>query len=95
MVGNTYAATKDGDIFRTGEAIRGLAQLEAQERDRCATFAAKAVAAGLAERQVRLAEQQGKLITTVIAGILGDLGLSQEQRALVRDIVPRHLRAVA
>jgi hypothetical protein len=28
-------------------------QLEAQERDRCANFATKAVAAGLAERTVR------------------------------------------
>ena len=34
----------------TGEAIRGLADLEAKERERCANFASKAVAAGLAER---------------------------------------------
>jgi hypothetical protein len=39
----------------------GLAQLEAQERDRCAGFAAKAVAAGLAERTVRIAEDKVSL----------------------------------
>jgi hypothetical protein len=55
MVGEIEIPTKHGG-YKAGEYIRGLAQLEAQERDRCANFATKAVAAGLAERQVRLAE---------------------------------------
>jgi hypothetical protein len=95
LVGNVYAATKDGDIYATGEAIRGLAKLEAEERDRCATMATKAVAAGLAERQVRLAEQQGTLLASVIRAVLDDLDLSPEQAAKVAEVVPRHLRAVA
>jgi hypothetical protein len=94
LVGNVYAATKDGDIYATGEAIRGLAKLEAEERDRCATMATKAVAAGLAERSVRIAEQQGALLASVIRAILDDLGLSPEQQARVPEVVPRHLRAV-
>jgi hypothetical protein len=95
LVGNVYAATKDGDIYATGEAIRGLAKLEAEERDRCATMASKAVAAGLAERQVRLAEQQGTLLASVIRAILDDLGLTPEQAAKAPEIAARHLRAVA
>lgn len=59
LIGKTWAsAGADGLIYASGEAVRALARLEAEERDRCANFAAKAVAAGLAERQVRLAEQQ-------------------------------------
>src|SRR5215211_5063407 len=58
LVGNTYGAAKDVGVYVTGEAIRGLADLEAKERERCANFASKAVAAGLAERQVRLAERK-------------------------------------
>jgi len=58
LVGNTYGAAKDVGVYVTGEAIRGLADLEAKERERCANFATKAVAAGLAERQVRLAERK-------------------------------------
>jgi hypothetical protein len=58
LVGNTYGATKDVGVYVTGEAIRGLADLEAKERERCANFAAKAIAAGLNERMVRLAERQ-------------------------------------
>ena len=57
MVGNTYGAAKDVGVYVTGEAIRGLADLEAKERDRCASFATNAIAAGLAERIVRVAER--------------------------------------
>ena len=61
LVGNTYGAAKDVGVCVTGEAIRGPADLEAKERDRCASFATKAIAAGLAERTVRVAERQGQL----------------------------------
>lgn len=54
-----------------------------------------AISAGIEERRVRLAEQQGQVIVGVIQAILGDLKLSAEQRALVPEVVPRHLRAVA
>jgi hypothetical protein len=40
----------------------GLADLEAKERDRCGNFATKAIAAGLAERTVPVAERQGQLM---------------------------------
>jgi hypothetical protein len=94
LVGNTYGAAKDVGVYVTGEAIRGLADLEAKERERCANFATKAVAAGLAERQVRLAERQGELLAQVIRGVLDELGLSAEQRQLVPEVVRRHLIAV-
>jgi hypothetical protein len=56
------AATEDGELYKRGEYIRGLAVLEAQERDRCANFATKAVAAGLAERTGCVAYRQGQLM---------------------------------
>lgn len=58
LTGEITIPTRNGS-YVAGEYIRSLAQLESQERDRCANFATKAIAAGLAERQVRLAEQQG------------------------------------
>lgn len=61
LIGWRYGVDREGNRFKQEEAIRGLAKLEAEERDRCANFAAKAVAAGLAERQVRMAEAQGKI----------------------------------
>lgn len=75
LVGHTYAGTQTSGVIATGEKIRGLAELEAQERDRCAGFAAKAVAAGLAERMVKLAERQGAMLASILVGALEDLGV--------------------
>lgn len=95
LVGYTYDDSKTGGIYATGEQIRGLAQLEAAERERCAGFAAKAVAAGLAQRQVELAERQGALLVELLTAMFDDLGLTDEQREAAPDVLDRHLRLVA
>jgi hypothetical protein len=96
LTGDSWTSGGEGsEPVKTGEYIRALTQLEANERDRAANFATKAIAAGLAERQVRLAERQGELIASVIKAVLGDLNLSPEQQALVGEIVPKHLRLVS
>jgi hypothetical protein len=88
------AAGRDGHLFQAEEGIRGLVRLEAEERDRCAGMAAKAVAAGLAERQVRLAEQQGALVAELIRASLADLGLDPADPR-VMQVVSTRLRALA
>lgn len=95
MVGETWIPSEHGS-YQSGEYIRSLAALEAQERDRAAGFAAKAVAAGLARRQVELAERQGQLIANVLRAVLNDdeLGLSDEQRRMAPGVARRHLASV-
>lgn len=66
-----------------------------QERKHLADVCKAAIAAGIAERQVRLAEQQGQVLADVIRRILGALSLSAEQQELAPDVVRRELRAVA
>ncbi|MEU8158028.1 hypothetical protein AB0B94_30615 [Micromonospora sp. NPDC048986] len=95
LTGDSYTVTAEGDPVKTGEYVRAITKLEADERDRAANFAAKAVAAGLAERQVRLAERQGELIFSVIRAILDDLNLSPEQQAVASEAASRHLRSVS
>lgn len=92
LIGHTYAADKMAGIFASGEAVRALVQLEAQERDRAVKFAKVAHDMGIAEREVRLAEQQGELMATVIRNILGDLGLTPEQLELAPAAIQRRLR---
>lgn len=86
-----------GEFGPVGEYARGLVQLEAQERERCASWCTKAIAAGLAERQVRLAERQGALIADVLRAVMGDatLGLSDQQRSVMPDVIRRHLASAA
>lgn len=69
-------------------------ELYQRERRHLREVCRDAIAAGIAERQVRLAEQQGTILAAVIRGILGDLGLTPEQLGLVPEVVPRHLRSV-
>jgi hypothetical protein len=66
-------------VYITGEAIRGLADLEAKERERCANFATKAIAAGLAERTVGVAERQGQLMVEMVQAALREVDLSPDQ----------------
>lgn len=72
LVGHTFAAAREehgSRIFATGEAIRALAQLEATERDRCVRYAKTAHDMGIAEREIRVAEQQGELLASAVRAI--------------------------
>ncbi|MGH3779616.1 MAG: hypothetical protein ACRDRO_03020, partial [Pseudonocardiaceae bacterium] len=97
LIGRTFALNREGKPVPVAEAIRGLQQLESEERDRAAGFAAKAIAAGLAERQVRLAERQGAMIAEVLRAVLGDtrLGLDDAQVQMVPALLREHLAITA
>lgn len=66
-----------------------------QERKHLAAVAKAAIDAGCNERLVRLAEEQGAVLAGAIRAILADLRLTDEQQAMVREVVPRHLRALS
>lgn len=85
--------TADGQVIETGEAVRVLARLEAEERDRLSKFAALAVNAGVEQRRVALAEKQGGQIADVFKMVMADplLNLSPEQRAVLPVVVRRAL----
>jgi hypothetical protein len=69
-------------------------RLYSEERDRTARIAKAALDAGVAERSIRLAEQYGELLATLISGILDDLSLTLAQRELAAEVVPRRLLAL-
>lgn len=70
-------------------------ELYYRERKHLVDVTKAAITAGIEERKVRLAEQQGALVAQVIRSILADLELSPGQQARVPEVVPRHLRALA
>jgi hypothetical protein len=84
-----------GEFGPTGEYVRGLVTLENEERDRCANFAGKAIAAGLATRQVELAERQGEIIAEVLGAVFDQLDLTAAQREAAPDAIRRHLALVS
>lgn len=99
LIGHKRAATDRGEIYNTEEALRALVVLEADERDRCANFATKAVAAGLAERQVRLAEAQGAVLGQglrwLVEQMTGRLDLDAAQQTTVRELVADMFRQLS
>lgn len=70
-------------------------KLYADERTHLVRTSKMAIDAGIAERQVKLAENQGELIAVALRGILRDLGLTPEQEAAAPAIVVKHLKAVS
>lgn len=95
LIGHTHSASPSVGVYESGEAVRGLALLEAQERDRCVKYAKVAHDMGIADREIKLAEAQGALLAGVVTRILDALDLTAAQRALVPTVVPRELLAVA
>lgn len=66
-----------------------------KERAHLVAVCKAAISAGIEERRVRLAERQGDLIALVLQRILGDLDLSDEQRARVPEVAARRLREMS
>lgn len=70
-------------------------KLYQDERKHLAQVCKMALDAGVAERQVRLAEEQGKMIAFVIRSVLDELKLTADQRLAVPGVVRKHLMLVA
>lgn len=69
-------------------------KLYQDERRHLASVCRDALAAGIAERQVRLAEQQGALLAGAVNRILDGLELTRAQWERVPQVVPVVLRAI-
>jgi hypothetical protein len=62
---------------------------EAQQR--LFKFSREAIALGLAERAVKMAEMYGETLAKLLNGVLTDLQLSKKQRALAPTVIRKHL----
>lgn len=82
----------DTETREAGAHVAYRLLVEAQ--DKLAQYAAASLKAGVEERRVRMAEDQGQLVAGAIRSILDRLGLSPDQEALVPTVVPAALRAI-
>lgn len=89
-----YGRTYHVSGIPTGEAKPNvLVVLYNEERKHLAAVATAALKAGVEERRVQMAEQQGQLLAQVIKGVLTELGVMD--RPEVPAIVRRHLTLAA
>lgn len=92
MTKQKFGGDDAGETFEAAPSV--WLQLFNAERDRLVRVCAAALKAGIEERRVKLAEQQGILVAAVIRRILTRLNLTDEQAALVGTVVPEELRAL-
>lgn len=77
------------DVVSAGQ-LNVWVKLEAEALDRLARFAKDAVSAGVAERQVRIAERTGQRIAAALDEAIGPLDLPPTERtAVVQRFVTR------
>jgi hypothetical protein len=76
-------------------AVNVWVQLWQSERKHLVDVSKAAISAGIEERRVKLAEQQGALLAGVIKAVLGDLELTPEQAARAPRVVADRLRDVS
>lgn len=74
-----------------GKQLHMWAKERQKAVDRLAKYSKEAIALGIAERAVRLAEQYGSSIARYTKGLLEDLELTPEQRKKAPLIVRKHL----
>lgn len=93
LVGESWVVGDDGQSRKAGEYIRGLVRLEMDERKLCGHFSKLALDAGIAARQVELAERFGSQLAEVLRLVFGDpeLGLTEDQRRVAPLVARRHL----
>jgi hypothetical protein len=79
------------------EELSAWVRWEQQERVALVLASKTAIAAGIAERQVKLAEQQGAMVAEAFRRLLDDaeLGLTAKQRAAAPAVVRRALTGIA
>lgn len=88
------SAETDVEEVREGPpALHIWIVIRQQAMDRLVAYSFAALKAGIEERRVRVAEQQGMLLAQAIQGILRELGVSDKPE--VAGIVRKHLTLVA
>ncbi|QHK19388.1 hypothetical protein GU243_06120 [Pseudarthrobacter psychrotolerans] len=66
-----------------------------EAEDQLADYAARALRAGVDERRVKIAEQQGLMVHAVMMAVFNRLALTPEQWTLARAAAPEELRRLA
>lgn len=75
LVGTTYDLSKDGLAVPTGEAIRALVKLEAEERDRAAKLMRDGIRIGIEAKQVDVMRSYGRTVVASLRSLCMELGI--------------------
>lgn len=96
IVWNEVALNQSGGRVgvQQAAAVNKWVELYNAERKFLADLTTRAIAAGLAEREIRLEEERGRLMAETIRLILADLDLTPDQSQRALEVVPVALREI-
>jgi hypothetical protein len=75
LIGDVYDLDKDGIQVPTGEAVRALVKLEAEERDRAARLAKEAIRIGVKAAQVDVMRSYGHTVVAALRAFAEQQGI--------------------
>lgn len=85
-----WGADHDGD-----GAVHVLVKMWNEERDRHVKNCSVAIKAGVSERMVALAEQQGTLVVRIVSHVLDNLGIDEPARIRGRKLAAAEMRRLS
>lgn len=95
LIGFKYGAAAGVGTYVQSEEARGIVALYGEWWDRAAKVAKMAVDAGIAKKQVEIAQQQADTLAAIVRHVLDGLDLSEEQRTLGRKLAAEQMRTIA
>lgn len=95
LVGDVKSLDREGAEHAVSEDVRALVKLYGDWTDKLAKYSKACIDAGIAERQVQLAEAQGYAIRDLIESVLDALNLDEDQRQVGRQVAGQKLRVLA
>lgn len=81
LVGHKLDVDRFGDTHEVAEATRGLAALEAEERDRAAKLIREGVRLGIEAQKVDVMRSYGRTVVEALKALCGELGIPWEEQA--------------
>lgn len=90
LVGKKLDVDRFGDTHEVSEELRGLARLEAEERDRAAKLIRDGVRLGIEAQKVDVMRSYGHTVVEALKALCGELGIAWEdgtRRAAQRAIL--------
>jgi hypothetical protein len=90
LVGKKLDVDRFGDTHEVSEELRGLARLEAEERDRAAKLIKDGVRLGIEAQKVDVMRSYGRTVVEALKALCGELGMAwndDSRRAAQRAIL--------
>lgn len=81
LVGHKLDVDRFGDTHEVSEATRGLAALEAEERDRAAKLIRDGIRIGIEAQRVDVMRSYGRTVVYALRSLCGELGIAWEEPA--------------